>query len=102
MEGEREGVEVEGVVGISYQADPNKAIEVITDEIEKAESFNTFFLNIIDSLGLGTPDDNDTNDLDIMITNAVEKYKDHPGIKAIKASLLQRYGLIRVNRSMEI
>ena len=57
--------------------------KVITDDTEIAESFNTYFLNITDSLGLTFPEDSFTKDLDTMVTNAVEKYKNHPGIKAI-------------------
>ena len=57
--------------------------KIITDDTEIAESFNTYFLNITDSLGLSAPEDNYTDDLDIMVTNAVEKYKNHSGIKQI-------------------
>ena len=41
------------------------------------------------SLGLSAPADSFTKDLDTMVTNAGEKYKNHSGIKAIKASLSQ-------------
>ena len=54
--------------------------KVIADDTEIAESFNTYFLNITDSLGLSAPADSFTKDLDKMVTNAVEKYKNHPGI----------------------
>ena len=60
--------------------------KIITDDTEIAETFTTYFLNITDSLGLGAPDDNYTNNLNIMVSNAVKKYKNHPSIKAIKAS----------------
>ena len=63
--------------------------KVITDDTEIAESFNTYFLNITESLRLSAPKDSLTKDLDTMVTNAVGKYKNHPGIKEIKASLSQ-------------
>ena len=54
--------------------------KVITDDTEIAKSFNTYFLNITDSLGLSAPEDIFTKDLDITVTNVVEKYRNHPGI----------------------
>ena len=63
--------------------------KIITDDTEIVETFNTYILNSTDSLGLGGPIDNYenyTNNIDIMVANAVEKYKNHPSMKAIKAS----------------
>ena len=60
--------------------------------IPTLQCFNTHFLNIIESLGLTVPDNPDDNDrlnLDEMVTNAITKYKNHPGIKAIKTSIRQ-------------
>eukprot|EP00112_Aurelia_sp_Birch-Aquarium-sp1_P023216 Seg683.1_Seg683.6 transcript_id=Seg683.1_Seg683.6/GoldUCD/mRNA.D3Y31 product="CAP-Gly domain-containing linker protein 3" protein_id=Seg683.1_Seg683.6/GoldUCD/D3Y31 len=39
---------------------------IVTDDTEIAASFNTYFINITDSLGLSAPDENHINDLHIM------------------------------------
>ena len=66
--------------------------KIIAEDTKLAQCFNTYFLNITDSLGLSVPDNPDNNDrlnLDEMVTNAIKKYKNHPSIKAIKTSVRQ-------------
>ena len=46
-------------------------------------------MNITESLGLSAPDNNDRLDLDEMVTNVIEKYKNHSNISTIKTSLRQ-------------
>ena len=48
-----------------------------------------YFLNVTESLGLSVPYNNDILNLDEMVTNAIEKDKNHPGIKTIKTSIRQ-------------
>jgi len=52
-------------------------------------SLNTYFLNISESLGLSAPDDNNRFSLDEMVTSAIEKCRNHPGINAINTSMQQ-------------
>ena len=47
------------------------------------------FENITELLGLSVPDNNDRLNFDEMVTNAIEKYKNHLGLKAIKTSIRQ-------------
>ena len=66
--------------------------KIIAEDTKLAQCFNTYFLNITDSLGLSVPDNPDNNDrlnLNEMVTNAIKKYKNHPSIKAIKTSMRQ-------------
>ena len=63
--------------------------KIIADVTKIAQCFNTYFLNITESLGLSVPYNNDILNLDEMVTNAIEKDKNHPGIKTIKTSKRQ-------------
>ena len=67
-------------------------VKKLLQKIPTVQCFNTHFLNITESLGLtvsDNPDNNDRLNLDEMVTNAIKKYKNHPGIKAIKTSIRQ-------------
>ena len=60
--------------------------EIISNDQMIAECFNDHFVNITDSLGLDPTfrDDLECQDLEIKIDRAMEKYKEHASIIAIK------------------
>ena len=63
-----------------------KGDDTITDNAKVADIFNDFFSNVVKNLKITINENiiSDTNGIDDPVLKAIEKYKKHPSILAIK------------------